>query len=89
MHQNYFDIMNIDEPRDWNILSKEFVDKISDLKHILTVKAGDLVIWDSRTFHQNTCGDENCVEERLVQYLYLPKYNEKNNEKEKTKKKFL
>ena len=88
MHQNYFDIMNIDEPRDWNILNKDFVDKISDLKHILTVNAGDLVIWDSRTFHQNTCGDENCVEERLVQYLcYLPKYNEKNNEKERKQRK--
>ena len=46
----------------------------------LDVKEGDLVIWDSRTFHQNTCGPPDCNEERLIQYLcYLPKNSENND----------
>ena len=45
------------------------------------VKEGDLVIWDSRIFHQNLSGFKDTKEERLVQYLcYLPKNNEKNDE---------
>ena len=57
----------------------------------LDVKAGDLVIWDSRTFHQNTCGDSNCNEERLIQYLcYLPKNSEKNTlNEQKQRRNFL
>ena len=47
-----------------------------------------MVIWDSRTFHQNTCGDSSCCEERLVQYLcYLPKDNEKNDTKQRNQRK--
>ena len=42
-----------------------------------------MVVWDSRTFHQNLCGNEECKEERLVQYLcYLPKNNDGNTERE-------
>jgi len=37
---------------------------------LVPTKPGDLVIWDSRVFHQNSYGSE----ERLVQYLcYLPR----------------
>ena len=80
LHEQYFKDMGIDEPRDWNILDKDYVDNLEDKKRILQVNAGDLVIWDSRTFHQNTCGDPNCNEERLIQYLcYLPKNNPSND----------
>ena len=88
LHEHYFTTMKIDEPRDWNILDQNYVQNIIQDQLYLDVKEGDLVIWDSRTFHQNTCGTLSCNEERLIQYLcYLPKYNEGNNQKEKNKRK--
>ena len=49
-----------------------------DLRRVLHVPAGSLVIWDSRTFHQNQYGAPNS-EERLVQYVcFLPKNHPKN-----------
>jgi len=90
LHEDYFITMKIDEPRDWNILDQNYIQQLEEDKIYLNVKEGDLVIWDSRTFHQNTCGDLNCNEERLVQYLcYLPKNNEKNDTKQqKQRRKF-
>ena len=76
LHQDYFKTMQIEGLTDWNIIDKNYLQTISENKQILNVKKGDLVIWDSRTFHQNTCGSITCEEERLVQYLcYLPKNN--------------
>jgi ectoine hydroxylase-related dioxygenase (phytanoyl-CoA dioxygenase family) len=80
LHEHYFKTLNIDAPRDWCVLDKNYVSNLEDRKINVKVSAGDLVVWDSRTFHQNTCGDSNCNEERLVQYLcYLPKNNIKND----------
>jgi actin-related protein len=80
LHEHYFKTLNIDAPRDWCVLDKNYVSNLEDKKVYVKVNAGDLVVWDSRTFHQNTCGDLNCNEERLVQYLcYLPKNNIKND----------
>jgi len=80
LHEHYFKTLNIDAPRDWCVLDKNYVSNLEDRKVYVKVNAGDLVIWDSRTFHQNTCGNLNCNEERLVQYLcYLPKNNIKND----------
>ena len=80
--------MNIDEPGDWNIINVEYIKTILDSQKLLTVKTGDLVVWESRTFHQNTCGNEDCQEERLVQYLcYLPKNSDQNTIKEQTNRK--
>lgn len=90
LHEDYFITMEIDEPKDWNILDQKYIQQLKKDKIYLNVKKGDLVIWDSRTFHQNTCGNLNCNEERLVQYLcYLPKNNEKNDSKQqKQRRKF-
>ena len=80
LHEDYFKTLNIDAPRDWCVLDKNYVSNLEDKKIHVKVNAGDLVVWDSRTFHQNTCGNINCNEERLVQYLcYLPKNNIKND----------
>jgi hypothetical protein len=88
LHQSYFEEMGIDEPRNWHIFDKEYIYGLEDLQEILEVKAGDLVIWDSRTYHQNTCGTPSCEEERLIQYLcYLPRNNEENTEKEERQRK--
>ena len=91
-HEEYFEIMGIEEPKDWNIIDQNYLMRCHyDKEVILDVKQGDLVIWDSRTFHQNTCGPIESNEERLVQYLcYLPKNNIKNTEKEqKQRQKFF
>ena len=48
-------------------------------KRILEVPAGSLVLWDSRTFHQNQYGESES-EERMVQYVcYLPKKHPLNS----------
>lgn len=87
LHEDYFDTMEIDEPRDWNILDKNYVDNLIEDQVYLDVSAGDLVVWDSRTFHQNTCGTPTCIEERLIQYLcYLPKNGEGNNIKQQNQR---
>jgi len=81
MHQKYFEDMNIFETTDWNIIDENYCNLLSHKKKTLKVDAGSLVIWDSRTFHQNTPGPIDCGEERLVQYLcYLPKNDVKNDE---------
>lgn len=77
-HSNTYSIQNIS---DWYPIREEYVETIQDKKRTLHVEAGSLVLWDSRTFHQNTCGPETGTEERLIQYLcYLPKNNVINNE---------
>jgi hypothetical protein len=89
-HEKYFEDMKIDEPSDWHVLNQDYIkDLIEELDLVhLDVSAGDLVIWDSRVFHQNTCGTLSCEEERLIQYLcYLPKNSEGNNELEKERRK--
>jgi hypothetical protein len=91
LHEEYFKSRNISNSKNWNLIDHDYLDIIKKSKKILKVNAGDLVIWDSRTFHQNQYGDPNS-EERIVQYIcYLPKnVNENNNVMtEKRKKYFL
>ena len=91
LHEDYFEKMEIDEPHNWHVIDKSYFNESLEATKIkLDVKAGDLVIWDSRTFHQNSCGPEDCVEERLIQYLcYLPRNHEDNTEKQnKLRRKF-
>ena len=89
-HQDYFKTMNIDSESDWNILDENYVNNLKNEKIYVHAKEGDLVIWDSRTFHQNSCGTSCCEEERLVQYLcYLPKHHENNNLKEQLQRRIF
>ena len=87
-HESYFTEMGISEPRDWNIIDHNYLmSNHMEKQKFLNINAGDLVIWDSRTFHQNTCGSSICNEERLIQYLcYLPKNDPRNTEKEQNKR---
>ena len=74
LHEEYF--KNCNDMTSFNIIDEAYIHQIENKKKYLNVKAGSLVLWDSRTFHQNTCGRPTCEEERLVQYLcYLPKNN--------------
>lgn len=79
MHENYFKEKQISNSKNWNLIDHDYLKEIQESKRVLKVNAGDLVIWDSRTFHQNQYGSSNC-EERIVQYVcYLPKIVKGNN----------
>jgi len=78
LHEEYFKEKNITSSKNWNLIDQTYLEKIKYAKRVLNVNPGDLVIWDSRTFHQNQYGKSN-TEERIVQYLcYLPKSHNKN-----------
>ena len=65
--------------QNWQLIDHEVLKKISGQKRILEVPAGALVLWDSRTFHQNQYGKPKS-EDRIVQYVsYLPKKNSLNS----------
>jgi ectoine hydroxylase-related dioxygenase (phytanoyl-CoA dioxygenase family) len=84
MHEKYFEEKNENHGKRWNLIDKNYVDQTA--RKVIKVNAGDLVLWDSRTFHENCYGRES--EERLVQYIcYLPKGSEKNTEGQKEKRK--
>ena len=84
-HKEYFENKKKSSKR-WNLIDHDVLEKLKDTKKILKVNKGSLVIWDSRTFHQNQYGKPKS-EERLVQYIcYLPKDNKLNTKTEQTKR---
>lgn len=86
LHKNYFDTRGINHKKNWNKIDEEYLKEIESTKKVLNVNAGSLVLWDSRTFHQNQYGNPNC-EERIVQYVcYLPKTHKKNTLANKKKR---
>ena len=86
IHQLHFKSKGIKSSKNWHLIDKETLDSMCSLKRVLNIPAGALVLWDSRTFHQNQYGEPNS-EERLVQYVcYLPDSHKKNTESMKTKR---
>ena len=78
LHKKYFEDRGISHNKNWQKIELDYLKEIRDRKRVLYVKPGSLVLWDSRTFHQNQFGKPNS-EERMVQYLcYLPKNHKKN-----------
>lgn len=90
LHRDYSlhkDIPDKDFSKDWLPIDHDYLQKIAHTKKVLNVKAGSLVVWDSRTFHQNQYG--NLPEERIVQYVsYLPKKGCNKKMREKRQKYF-
>jgi len=85
LHLDYFKDKEKNN-KNWNLIEHSYLEKIKETKQVLNVPGGSLVIWDSRTFHQNQYSVANC-EERLVQYIcYLPKNNKKNTKAQQTKR---
>ena len=83
LHKQYFQEMNLKTLGDWHIIDRDYVNNIAYTKKILTIPAGSLVIWDSRTFHHNQYGEAKS-EERIVQYLcYFPSNHHLNTEENK------
>jgi ectoine hydroxylase-related dioxygenase (phytanoyl-CoA dioxygenase family) len=78
LHQKYFEERNIKNSKNWQLIDHDYLASIEKDKCILNVEEGDMVIWDSRTFHQNRYGKSGS-EERIVQYIcFMPKNNKKN-----------
>ena len=74
----YFEEKGIKSKSNWHLIDHDVLATMRESKRILKVPAGSLVIWDSRSFHQNQYGEPES-EKRMVQYVcYFPK-NHKNN----------
>jgi hypothetical protein len=83
LHEQYMREKEITGKKNWLLIEPAYLKTIEDKKKVLNIKAGSLVLWDSRTFHQNRNiintlpGQPN--EERMVQYVcFLPKNHPKN-----------
>lgn len=86
LHNKYFKDRKIESNKNWHLIDHKYLEEIKDKKKVLNVKKGSLVLWDSRTFHQNQYGKPNS-EERIVQYIcYLPKSHNKNTKSMKEKR---
>tara|TARA_Y100000590_G_scaffold470610_1_gene666923 strand:- start:12870 stop:13739 length:870 start_codon:yes stop_codon:yes gene_type:complete len=86
IHDKYFTDRNIKSSKNWQLIDKVVVKSMSEKKRVLEVPAGSLVLWDSRTFHQNQYGKPE-TEERIVQYVcYLPKNHIKNTKANRVKR---
>ncbi len=64
MHEEYMRRNELSHKKNWQKIDEGFLKKIEEKKRVLHVKAGELVLWDSRTFHQNQYGRGG--EERIV-----------------------
>lgn len=67
LFNDYFE--NNQDTEKWQVIKSDFLEKHKDKRRILKINKGDLVIWDSRTFHQCQYGEMENKEERIVQYI--------------------
>ena len=73
IHHKYFLKKKQMTKDNWQKIDPLDIEASQELKRILHVPAGSLVVWDSRTFHQNQYGAPDS-EERIVQYVcFKPK----------------
>lgn len=88
LHEPYMRKRGFTGARHWRIIDQDYLDSIQSTRKVLEVQEGDLVLWDSRTFHQNQFGTRH--EERLIQYVcYLPKHHPSNTlGMQRTRKKY-
>ena len=81
LHSDYVKSRGLTGTKNWQLIDHEYLKSIEDRKRVLHVKAGSMVLWDSRTFHQNQYGPDH-EEERIVQYTcFLPRAHPKNTPK--------
>ena len=75
LHEAYMEKYGYTGKNNWRIIKPEYLAGMTP--KVLQVNAGDMVLWDSRTFHQNQYG--RLPEERLVQYVcFLPRHHPNN-----------
>lgn len=76
---------NLKGKKNWLKIDPTYLDTIQDRKRILHLKVGQMVFWDSRTFHQNQNGKNG--EYRLVVYVcFLPRNSKKNTKSQEKKR---
>ena len=81
LHAEYVKSRGLTGTKNWQLIDHDYLKSIEDRKRVLHVKAGSMVLWDSRTFHQNQYGTDY-DEERIVQYTcFLPRAHPKNTPK--------
>jgi hypothetical protein len=81
----YMSERNLKGKKNWLKIDPAYLDTIQDRKRILHLKVGQMVFWDSRTFHQNQNGKNG--EYRLVVYVcFLPKSSKKNTKAQQAKR---
>ena len=86
LHEKYFKDRNDTSSKNWILIDGEYLSSIQHMKRVLKVPAGSLVLWDSRTFHQNQYGKPES-EERIVQYVcFLPRSHPKNTKSNEAKR---
>lgn len=88
LHEPYF-AARVDGDPKWKknflFIEPEFLESIKHTRVEIETQPGDLVLWDSRTFHQNQYGPD--AEERVVQYVaYMPKDDPRNTPAMKRKR---
>lgn len=77
-HEAYFKERNIESTKNWQLIDHDYIRSIEHKKRILHVPVGAMVLWDSRTFHQNQYGAPNS-ETRMAQYVcFFPKNHPQN-----------
>ena len=81
LHEQYMKDRGLDvgetKTKNWHKIDLDFLETIQDSMRVIHVEPGDMVFWDSRTFHQNQVGEGG--EERIVLYICLqPKHHPKN-----------
>ena len=96
LHEAYMLEKEITGKKNWLLIDKDYLARIADKKRALVVPAGSLVLWDSRTFHQNQYGTSaagtstagtSAGEERIVQYVsFLPKKHPQNTAAQQKKR---
>ncbi len=85
LHESYMKEKNITGKKNWELIEHTYLARIADRKKVLKISAGSLVLWDSRTFHQNQYGKVG--EERMVQYVcFLPKAHKSNSKSQQEKR---
>jgi len=75
---------NLKGKKNWLLIDTEYLKTIEDRKRVIHVKVGQMVFWDSRTFHQNQSGKpvDGFLEERLVIYVcFLPRRKDTQSKK--------
>jgi ectoine hydroxylase-related dioxygenase (phytanoyl-CoA dioxygenase family) len=89
LHEQYAKDKNLKSSKNWLLIEQDYLNKIQDTRRVVHAKAGSLVLWDSRIFHQNEYGGA-CNEERIVQYVsFLPRHGLTKKMQEKRKEYFL
>ena len=89
LHEKYFEARADDDPKwkkNFQLIDPAFLETIRHTYTRVVVEPGDVILWDSRLFHQNAYGTK--AEERIVQYVaFMPRGDARNTSAMQKKRK--